>query len=109
MTETPKWPPHREGPYRQILQHGGFSPRLRKGQTIIFDPTRAPRVGDVVAIWANDVPDSECVIGVLGRLTATTGAVELNASGSRAMAFRLRGVSVDPVQRFATDHELGEG
>ena len=89
------WPPHRGATYELVLQHDKLSPLLRKGSKIVFDPSLAPRLGDVVALWHHRVPDSEPVIGVLARLTEEGGGVRLDADGDAVTAFRRNIVTID--------------
>jgi hypothetical protein len=89
------WPPHRGETYQLALQHDKLAPLLRKGSNIVFDPSVAPRIGDVVALWHHRVPDAEPVIGVLARLTEENGIVRLDADGNDVTAFKRSIVTID--------------
>jgi phage repressor protein C with HTH and peptisase S24 domain len=83
------WPPHTSGaPYELVVKHDKMAPLLRQGSVIAFDPSIAPRIGDVVAVWFNKVPDSEPLIGAIGRMSEEKVVVKLDADGNAVSAFR---------------------
>ncbi len=82
--------------YRVTAPHNLLLPRVRAGDVLTFDTALEPVVGDIVALWYDDIPETDCVLGILMRWTPNTGAILRKADGSAALAFRRRNISVHP-------------